>query len=195
MTCGAFIALGCRRCSLPDDLADHHRDDDLVRLGFFGGRAGSGSQLAIVRTQRRAFSLSAIPGKCRRSSTTAESSPLSSYTRRMASAVAKSTLNMPQHERVRTVRASPSMLSDQRSRTCPMEAYFIVTPSEQPMSRLAADARTRLSGGYRQEGARPSGWVEIPNYQADFAAGVVMVAEVVTAGSSGHAVPLMVRER
>ena len=63
------------------------------------------------------------------------------------------------------------------------------------MSRLAAGARIRLSGGYRQEGGRPSDWVEIPNYQADFAAGVGMVAEVVTAGSSGHAVPLMVRER
>jgi hypothetical protein len=38
-------------------------------------RGGSGVQLAIVRTQSRAFSLSMIPGKCRRNSTTADNSP------------------------------------------------------------------------------------------------------------------------
>jgi hypothetical protein len=60
--------------------SSHHRIDDLVRhaRGFFGGRGGNGCQLAIVRTHSRAFSLSAMPGKCRRSSTTADSSPLSS---------------------------------------------------------------------------------------------------------------------
>jgi hypothetical protein len=39
------------------------------------GRGGSGVQLAIVRTQSRVFSLSAILGKCRRNSTTADVSP------------------------------------------------------------------------------------------------------------------------
>ena len=58
--------------------AGHHRVDDLVRRarGFFGG-GGDGCQLAIVRTHSRAFSLSTIPGKRRRNSTTADSSPLS----------------------------------------------------------------------------------------------------------------------
>jgi hypothetical protein len=44
----------------------HHRVDDLVRhargFPFFGGWGGNGCQLAIVRTQSRAFSLSLIPG-------------------------------------------------------------------------------------------------------------------------------------
>jgi hypothetical protein len=62
--------------------AGHCYVDDLVRHVRirFGGRGGNGFQLAIVRTQSRALSLSAIPGKCRRSSTTADSSPLSSNT-------------------------------------------------------------------------------------------------------------------
>ena len=73
--------------------AGHHDVADLVRrvrVGF-GGR---GCQLAIARTHRRAASLSAIPGRCRRSSTAAASWPLSANTRRMISAVAASTLNM-----------------------------------------------------------------------------------------------------
>jgi hypothetical protein len=74
----------------------HHSVDDLVRhvLGRLGGRGDNGFQVAIIRTQRRAAALSMIPGKCRRSSTAADSSPLSSNTWRMASAVASSTLNM-----------------------------------------------------------------------------------------------------
>jgi hypothetical protein len=53
--------------------------DDMVQpiRARFGGRGGSGCQLAIALTQIRAFSLFLIPGKCRRSSTTADSSPLS----------------------------------------------------------------------------------------------------------------------
>jgi hypothetical protein len=76
--------------------AGHGYVDDLVRHVRirFGGRGGNGFQLAIARTQSRAFSLSLIPGKCRRSSTTADSSPLSSNAWRMASAVVSSTLNM-----------------------------------------------------------------------------------------------------
>jgi hypothetical protein len=70
-----------------------------VRVGPFrrdvcSGWGGSGVQLAIARTHRRAFSLSVIPGKCRRSSTTADSSPLSSNTCRMVLAVVSSTLNI-----------------------------------------------------------------------------------------------------
>jgi len=52
---------------------------DLVRRfrPVFRGIAGTGCQLAIMRTQSRALALSVMPGKCRRSSTTAENSPLS----------------------------------------------------------------------------------------------------------------------
>jgi hypothetical protein len=45
---------------------------------FFGGRGGNGVQFAIARAHRRAFSLSAMPGKRRRNSTAADSSPPSS---------------------------------------------------------------------------------------------------------------------
>ena len=80
------------------DGAGHQSVDDLVRhvRVRFRGRGGNGFQLAIVLTQRLAAALSVIPGKCRRSSIAADSSPLSSNTRRMASAVASSTLNMAQ---------------------------------------------------------------------------------------------------
>jgi hypothetical protein len=44
------------------------------------GRGGRGFHPAIAPTQRRAFSLSTIPGKCRRSSTAAANSPLASNT-------------------------------------------------------------------------------------------------------------------
>jgi hypothetical protein len=60
----------------------YHCVDDLVppvRVRF-GGRGGSGFQLAIALTQSRAAALSLIPGKWRRSSTTADNSPLSSNT-------------------------------------------------------------------------------------------------------------------
>jgi hypothetical protein len=59
--------------------AGHCYVDDLVRHVWirFGGRGGNGFHPAIVRTQSRAFSLSAIPRKCRRNSTTADNSPLS----------------------------------------------------------------------------------------------------------------------
>jgi hypothetical protein len=70
-----------------DDLVWRARDD-------FGGRGGSGVQLAIVLTQSRAIALSLIPGKWRRSSTTADNSPLSSNIWRIAAAVVSSTLNM-----------------------------------------------------------------------------------------------------
>ena len=78
------------------ETAGHHGVADLVRRvrADFGGWGGAGCQPAIARAHRRAASLSAIPGKCRRSSTAAASSPLSSNTRRMISAVAASTLNM-----------------------------------------------------------------------------------------------------
>jgi hypothetical protein len=78
------------------DGAGHHGVDDLVRHVRirFRGSGGNGCQPAIARTQSRAFALSAIPGKCRRSSTTADSSPLSSNALRIAAAVASSTLNM-----------------------------------------------------------------------------------------------------
>jgi hypothetical protein len=58
------------------------------------GDNDNGCQPAIARTHSRAFSLFVIPGKCRRSSATADNSPLSSNTRRMTTAVASSTLNM-----------------------------------------------------------------------------------------------------
>jgi hypothetical protein len=92
-------SLGCERMIARRVIlegAGHGYVDDLVRHVRirFGGRGGSGFQLAIALTQSRAFSLSAIPGKCLRSSTTADSSPLSSNTWRMASAVVSSTLNM-----------------------------------------------------------------------------------------------------
>ena len=45
-------------------------------------------------TQRLASALSVMPGKCRRSSTMADSSPLSSYAERMASAVESLTQNI-----------------------------------------------------------------------------------------------------
>jgi hypothetical protein len=48
------------------------------------GSGGSGCQPAIACTQRRAFALSAIPRKCRRSSTTADSSLLASNALRMS---------------------------------------------------------------------------------------------------------------
>ena len=54
-----------------------------------------GAQPTVVLTHDRALALSAMGGKCRRSSTTADSSPPSFYTRRMASAVTSSTTNMP----------------------------------------------------------------------------------------------------
>jgi hypothetical protein len=80
------------------DCTGHQGVDDLVRhvRVRLGGRGGNGFQLAIVLTQIRAFSLSVIPGKCRRSSATADSSPLFSNAWRMAAAVASSTLNMEQ---------------------------------------------------------------------------------------------------
>jgi hypothetical protein len=53
------------------DLVEHLR-------AFFGGRGGNGVQFAIARAHRRAFSLSAMPGKRRRNSTAADSSPPSS---------------------------------------------------------------------------------------------------------------------
>jgi hypothetical protein len=76
--------------------ASHCYVDDLVRdvRIRFGGRGGNGFHPAIVLTQSRAFSLSAIPGKCRRNSTMADSSPLSSNAWRMAAAIVSSTLNM-----------------------------------------------------------------------------------------------------
>ena len=72
--------------------------DDRVRpVGVrVRGRGDSGVHPAIARTQIRAVALFAIPGKCRRSSIAAASSPLSSNTWRMAAAVASSTLNMAQ---------------------------------------------------------------------------------------------------
>jgi hypothetical protein len=74
----------------------HHDVDNLVRhFRDRLGRGGNGFQPAIARTQTLAFSLSFNPGKCRRSSTIADSSPLSSNAFRMAAAVDSSTLNMP----------------------------------------------------------------------------------------------------
>ena len=54
-------------------MSTHHGVDDLVlhAWGFFVAGGGNGCQLAIVRTHSRTFSLSTIPGKCRRSSTMA----------------------------------------------------------------------------------------------------------------------------
>jgi hypothetical protein len=56
----------------------HYPVDDLVRhvRVCFGGRGDNGFHPAIARTQIRAFSLFVIPGKCRRSSTITDSSPL-----------------------------------------------------------------------------------------------------------------------
>ena len=78
------------------DRAGHQSVDDLVRhvRVRFRGRGGNGFQLTIILTQRLAAALSVIPGKRRRSSIAADNSPLSLNTRRMASAVASSTLNM-----------------------------------------------------------------------------------------------------
>jgi hypothetical protein len=78
------------------DGAGHQGVNDLVRhiRVCFRGRGGNGFQVAIALTKRRAAALSVIPGKCRRSSIAADSSPLSLNTRRMASAVASLTLNM-----------------------------------------------------------------------------------------------------
>jgi hypothetical protein len=74
----------------------HHDVDNLVRhFRERLGKGGNGFQPAITRTQSRAFSLSFNPGKCRRSSTISDSSPLSSNAFRMAAAVGSSTLNMP----------------------------------------------------------------------------------------------------
>ena len=81
-----------------EQLTNHQGIDDLVRhvRGRLGGRGGNGFQLAIILTQRLAAALSVIPGKCRRSSIAADNSPLSLNTRRIASAVASSTLNIAQ---------------------------------------------------------------------------------------------------
>jgi hypothetical protein len=78
------------------DRAGHQSVDDLVRhvRVRFRGRGGNGFQLTIILTQRLAAALSVIPGKRRRSSIAADNSPLSLNTRRMASAVASSMLNM-----------------------------------------------------------------------------------------------------
>jgi hypothetical protein len=85
-------------------LGPHRVDDVVLRTrGFFGGRGGNGCQLTIDRTQRRAFSLSAMPGKCRRSSTIADNSPLSTYALRIASAVGASTTNIYEHARANRV--------------------------------------------------------------------------------------------
>src|SRR4051812_30752069 len=48
----------------------------------------------MMRTHSPALALSVISGKCRRNSTMADSSPPSSYARRIASAVGSSTLSM-----------------------------------------------------------------------------------------------------
>ena len=57
--------------------------------------AGTCLHPAMIRTHSPAFTLSVISGKCGRNSTTPASSPPSSYARRIASAVASSTANMP----------------------------------------------------------------------------------------------------
>jgi hypothetical protein len=57
--------------------------------------AGRRVQPTMVLTQARARALSAMSGKCRRSSTAADSSPPSCQARRIASAVTSSTTNMP----------------------------------------------------------------------------------------------------
>jgi hypothetical protein len=94
----------------------HHDVDNLVRhFRDRLGRGGNGFQPAIARTQTLAFSLSFNPGKCRRSSTIADSSPLSSNAFRMAAAVDSSTLNMPNSIRDRA-RPAKSRLTVSRLR-------------------------------------------------------------------------------
>ena len=77
------------------DGTGHQGVDDLVRVRF-RGMGGIGFHPTIILTQSRAVSLFVIPGKCRWNSTTADNSPLASYTWRTAAAVASSTLNMAQ---------------------------------------------------------------------------------------------------
>ena len=98
--------------------------------GRFVGRGGSGFHPTIARTQSRAFSLSFRAGKSRRSSTTADNSPLSSNTWRMAAAVASSTLNIgvaPRSSRAGQV--SPGVISVRAilSREPYMEAQWRTT--------------------------------------------------------------------
>jgi hypothetical protein len=72
----------CRARDIGLDGAGRHCVDNLVRhvRARFEGRGDNGFHPTIALTQSRAFSLFVIPGKCRRSSTTADSSPLSSNT-------------------------------------------------------------------------------------------------------------------
>ena len=59
------------------------------------GRSGSGFQPAMMRAHSLAWTLSTMPGKRRRSSTAADSSPRCSKTARIAAASASDTTNMP----------------------------------------------------------------------------------------------------
>jgi hypothetical protein len=77
-----IIGKPLRPGSISLDGTSHHYVDDLIRhiRVDFGGWGGNGFHPAIALAQIRALSLSTIPGKCRRSSTTADNSPLSSNT-------------------------------------------------------------------------------------------------------------------
>jgi hypothetical protein len=76
------------------DGVGHQSVDDLVRHVRVRFGEDNGFQLAIILTQRLAAALFVMPGKWHRNSIAADNSPLSLNTRRMASAVASSTLNM-----------------------------------------------------------------------------------------------------